>query len=148
LHRVFLYLYIMKNHSLIISIILAIIIILLLSSCGTRKIDTQQHENIVIENSYSNGSKIVLGNNFTYKPFDNLKPMILDGKKFENAIVSNDKSTIIEKWKTRNINKTIVIEKVKKTEKTDHTILYIGLAFVICLFVFLWFKFPKFKTGI
>jgi len=136
----------MKKHSLEISTILAIIIILLLTNCGTRKTDTQQHENIVIENSYSNGSKIVLGNNFTYKPFDNLKPMILDGKKFENAIVSNDKSTIIEKWKkkTEYITKTITVHRT--TEKTDHTILYIGLAFVVCLFVFAWFYLPKFRV--
>jgi len=143
---VFLYLYIMKKHSLEISTILAIIILLLLSSCGTRKTDTIHKDSISINNTYSQGSKIVLGNTFTYKPFDNAKPMILDGKEYKNAIISNDKSIVIEKWKTRNINKTIVIEKIKKTEKTDHTFLWIGLAFVICLFVFLWFYLPKFKV--
>jgi len=137
----------MKKHSLEISTILAIIIILLLSSCGTRKTDTIHKDSISINNTYSQGSKIVLGNTFTYKPFDNLKPMILNGNKFENAIISNDKSTVIEKWKTRNINKTIVIEKIKKTEKTDHTILWIGLVFVICLFVFLYFYLPKFRVS-
>jgi len=142
---VFLYLYIMKKHSLEISTILAIIILLLLTSCGTRKTDTQQHENIVIENSYSNGSKIVLGNTFTYKPFDNAKPMIIDKKEYVNVVISNDKSTIIEKWRTRNIAKTIVIEKTKATIRENNDFLWIGLVFVSCLFVFLYFYLPKFK---
>jgi len=138
----------MKKHSLEISTILAIIILLLLTSCGTRKTDTQQHENIVIENSYSQGSKIVLGNTFTYKPFDNLKPMVIEGKEYKNAIISNNKSTTIEKWKNRNITKTITIEKKKATTRENNDFLWIGLVFVICLFVFLWFYLPKFKTGI
>jgi len=137
-----------NNYQLIVSIIISLTIIGLLSSCGTRKTDTQQLENIVIENKYDTGSKIVLGNTFTYKPFDALKPMVIEGKKYENAIVSNDKSTIIEKWKnkTEYITRTITVHRT--TEKTDHTILYIGLAFVICLFLFLWFYLSKFKTGI
>jgi len=135
----------MKKHSLEISTILAIIIILLLSSCGTRKTDTQQHENIVIENSYSNGSKIVLGNTFTYKPFDNAKPMVIDKKEYVNVIITNNKDKIIEKWKTRNINKTIVIEKTKSTTRENNDFLWIGLVFVVCLFMFLWFYLPKFK---
>ena len=117
-------------------------------SCGTRKVETEKHESLEVNNSYSEGSKIVLGNNFKYVPFDNAKPMIIDGKKYENAIVSNDKSIIKEIYKRFNIYSHFNIEKRKQTEKTDHTILYIGLVFVICLFVFLWFYLPKFKTGI
>jgi len=135
-----------RKHTLETSIILAILIILLLTSCGgTRNTDTQQHENIVIKNEYKQGEKIVLGNSFIYRPFNNNKPMILDGKKFENAIVSNDKSTVIEKWKTRDILKTITIEKVKKTEKTDYTLLYIGLFLVLIIGALAWFKLPRMK---
>lgn len=138
----------MKKHSLEISTILAIIIIILLSSCGTRKTDTQQHENIIIENNYSQGSKIVLGNNFTYKPFDALKPMVIDKKEYVNVIISNDKSTVMEKWKkkTEYITKTITVYRT--TQKTDHTILYIGLFLVLIIGVLAWFKLPSFKTGI
>jgi len=135
-----------RKHTLETSIILAILIILLLTSCGgTRNTDTQQHENIVIKNEYKQGEKIVLGNSFIYRPFDNARPMILDGKKFENAIVSNDKSIVIEKWKTRDILKTITIEKVKKTKKTDNTLLYIGLFLVLIIGVLAWFKLPSFS---
>jgi len=125
---------------------LLIFLSLFLISCGgTRNTDTQQHENIVINNEYKQGEKIVLGNSFIYRPFDNNKPMILDGKKFENAIVSNDKSTVIEKWKTRDILKTITIEKTKLTEKTDNTLLYIGLFLVLIIGVLAWFKLPSFR---
>ncbi len=136
----------MKEHSLEISTILAIIIILLLSGCGTRKTDNQQRDSISINNTYSNGSKIVLGNSFTYKPFDNAKPMVIDKKEYVNVIITNNKDKIIEKWNNRFITKTITIEKTKLTEKSDYTILWIGIAFVICLFIFLWFYLPKIKT--
>ena len=125
-----------------------LIILFSLYSCGTRKTDIQQRDSIHIENSYSQGSKIVLGNTFTYKPFDNLKPMVIEGKEYKNAIVSNDKSKIVEKWKNRNITKTIVIEKIKATKKTDYSNLYIGLFAVLILGVLAWFKLPSFRKGI
>ena len=138
----------MKKHSLEISVILAIIILLLLSGCGTRKTEIVKRDSIHIKNSYSTGSKIILGNTFTYKPFDALKPMIIDKKEYVNVIISNDKNVIIEKWKNRNIIKTITIEKTKATKKTDNTFLYIGLFSVLIIGVLGWFKLPSFKKGI
>ena len=136
---------IMRN--LIICALLAIII-LLLFSCGTRKTDTQIKDSIHIENNYSQGTKIVLGNTFTYTPFDALKPMVVEGKKYENAIVSNDKSIAKTNWNNRYITKTIVIDKKKKTEKSDNTILLVLIALIVCGFIFLYFYLPKLKTGI
>ena len=136
---------IMRN--LIICALLAIII-LLLFSCGTRKNDTQIKDSIHIENNYSQGTKIVLGNTFTYTPFDALKPMVVEGKKYENAIVSNDKSIAKTNWNNRYITKTIVIDKKKKTEKSDNTILLVLIALIVCGFIFLYFYLPKLKTGI
>jgi len=133
---------------LLISTILAIIILSFLCSCGTRKTDTQQSENITIENQYDTGSKIVLGNTFTYRPFDALKPMVIEGKTYSNAIVSNDKSIIKEHWNTKYINTTITKHRTKQTEKTDNTFLYIGLFLVLVLGVLAWFKLPSFRKGI
>jgi len=130
---------------LLISTILAIIILSFLFSCGTRKTDTQQLENIVIENQYSTGSKIVLGNAFTYTPFDPLKPMVIEGKKYNNAIVSNDKSIIREVWKRETKYKTITIEKTKATIRENHDFLYIGLFLVLILGILAWFKLPSFR---
>ena len=136
--------------TLSISFLLAIMILLLFAvyGCGTRKTDTQQRDSIHFENNYSQGTKIVLGNTFTYKPFDALKPMSIDGKEYVNVIISNDKSKILEKWNNRYITKTIVTEKKKQTEKSDNTILWIFIALIVCGFVFLWFYLPKLKTGI
>ena len=127
---------------LLTSILLALLILLLFAvcGCGSRKVDTVQRDSIHVENNYSQGSKIVLGNNFTYRPFDNLKPMIIEGKKYENAIVSNDKTKIVQKWKNRNITKTVTLEKTKQTEKTDYTILFLGMFFILALFLFLHIK--------
>ena len=84
----------MKKHSLEISVILAIIILLLLSGCGTRKTEIVKRDSIHIKNSYSTGSKIILGNTFTYYPIDTLKSMIIDNVVYKNVIITNDKSII------------------------------------------------------
>ena len=133
--------------TLSISFLLAIMILLLFAvyGCGTRKTDTQIKDSIHVENNYSQGTKIVLGNTFTYKPFDALKPMSIDGKEYVNVIISNDKSKIVEKWKNRNITKTITVEKTKQTEKSDNSIMWIFIALIVCGFVFLWFYLPKLK---
>jgi len=130
---------------LLISTILAIIILSFLFSCGTRKTDTKQSENIIIENQYDTGSKIVLGNTFTYTPFDPLKVMVIEGKTYSNAIVSNDKSQTIIKWNTRFIKEKKTEYRTKQTEKTDNTFLYIGLFFVLVLGILAWFKLPSFR---
>lgn len=136
--------------TLSISFLLAIMILLLFAvyGCGTRKTDTQQRDSIHIENNYSQGTKIILGNTFTYKPFDALKPMSIDGKEYVNVIISNDKSKIVEKWNNRYITKTITTEKNKQTEKSDNSIMWIFITLIVCGFVFLWFYLPKLKTGI
>jgi len=136
--------------TLSISFLLAIMILLLFAvyGCGTRKTDTQQRDSIHVENNYSQGTKIVLGNTFTYKPFDALKPMSIDGKEYVNVIISNDKTNIVEKWNNRYITKTITTKKKKQTEKSDNSILWIFIALIVCGFVFLWFYLPKLKTGI
>jgi len=136
-----------NNYQLIISIIISLATIILLSSCGTRKTDTQQRDSIHIENNYSQGSKIVLGNTFTYTPFNPLKPMIIDKKEYVNVIISNDKTIVKTNWKNRNITKTITIEKTKATKKTDNTFLYIGLFSVLIIGVLGWFKLPSFRKG-
>lgn len=137
-----------KIFEILIFLLLLSLAMLAMSCGGTRKTNTQIKDSIHIENNYSQGTKIVLGNTFTYKPFDALKPMKIDNVVYKNVIVTNDKSKTITKWKNRNITKTIVIEKEKKTTRKDNTWLYLGLFFVFVLFIFLYFYLPKIKTGI
>jgi len=139
-----------RKHSLELAVILAMIILLFLAyGCGgTRQVATEKHEEITIENSYSEGSKIVLGNTFTYTPFDAIKPMKIEGKEYINAIVKSDKSKTVTKWNDRNITKTITIEKTKQTTREDNTWLYIGLFAVLVLGILAWFKLPSFRKDI
>jgi len=117
----------------------------LLCSCGTRKTETIKRDSISINNTYSQGEKIVLGNTFTYIPFDSLKPMKIDGKEYVNVIITNDKSKTVTIWKDRNITKTKGSLKLKQTEKSDNTILWIGIAFVIAAGVIAFLKIPSLR---
>jgi len=136
----------MKNLTFCAFVAVMAILMWFVYGCGgTRQTNTEKLSNIEIKNEYQEGLKIVLGNTFTYTPFDALKPMVLDGKKYENAIVSNDKSKTITKWKDRNITKTIIIEKKKETTRTDNTWLYLGLFLIAGCLVFLYFYLPKIK---
>ena len=115
-------------------------IILLFVSCGTRKTEVVHKDSIVIENSYSQGSKIVLGNTFTYSPLNSLKPMIIEGKTYENTIVSNDKSKTVVKWKDRIISKKEIIYKTKIIDKKDNANIWIGIVFVLVIGLVIYFK--------
>ena len=115
-------------------------IVLIFVSCGTRKTESVHKDSIVIENSYSQGSKIVLGNIFTYTPLDSLKPMVIEGKTYENTIVSNDKSKTVVKWKDRLITKREIIYKTKIIEKKDNANIWIGIVFVLVIGLVIYFK--------
>ena len=128
----------MKNYLIFLSL-------LLISCGGIRQTNTQTKDSVSINNTYSQGEKILLGNIFTYTPFDALKPMVIEGKEYKNVIVSNDKSKIITKWKNRNITKTITVEKSKQIERKDNTLLWIGIASVVMVGVVAYLKIPSFK---
>jgi len=120
-----------------------IFLLLFLISCGgTRQTATEKHEEVIIKNTYSQGEKIILGNTFTYTPLDAIKPMVIEGKEYKNAIVSNDQSKVIEKWKNRNITKAITVKKVKQIERKDNTLLWVGISAVVMVGVVLYFKIP------
>ena len=117
-----------------------ILILLLFISCGTRKVESTQKDSIVIQNSYSQGSKIVLSNTFTYTPLNSLKPMVIEGKTYENAIVSNDKSKTVVKWKDRIITKKEIVYKTKTIEKKDNSNIWIGVVAILVIGILIWFK--------
>jgi len=135
----------MKNIFKILFFALLLSLIWLMMSCGTRKVETIHKDSISINNSYSQGEKIVLGNTFTYTPIDALKPIKIDGKEYQNVIITNNKDRIVEKWKNRNITKTITVEKKKQSEKSDYSIMWIGIAFVIVAGIVAYFKIPSIR---
>ena len=140
-----------NNYPLILSATIAVLIMILLSSCGTRKVSNKQttfkSDSLIIENKHVLSQEIILNDIFTLKPFDTLKPIIINGKSYFNVIITNDKSKITKtEDKTENKVSSVKKEsevKIKESKKTDNTILYIGLFFVLCLFIFLWFYLKK-----
>lgn len=140
----------MKN--LIICVLLAILI-LLLFSCGTRKTDIsyqkQSKDSITIENHYTQATKTVLMDVFTAKPIDALKPMWVDGKKYQNAVISSDKSKVhyrtIDIYQTRKIYRTYKQYQEKSVDKTDNANLWIGLVFVFGILIVIFLILKKHK---
>jgi hypothetical protein len=66
-----------------------LILLFLIIGCGTRKVDTVKRDSISINNTYSNGSKIVLSTDVIFEPIDALKPFKIDGKRYVNVKVTN-----------------------------------------------------------
>jgi len=117
------------------------VVFIFLGCAGSRNVDLAQHEDININNTYQEGSKIVLANTFTYTPFNALKPMTIEGKTYSNAIVSNDKSKTFIKWKNIYTHTKITITKTKIIDRTNHDFLYLGMFGIVALLLFVYFKF-------
>ena len=131
-----------------------LLILLLLISCGTRKTSQQKttfkSDSLSVENTRVLKQNIELRDIYSIKPFDVLKPMVIDGKEYFNATIVYDKSKF-DNFEVSQGEKVIRIEtekevKNKESEKTDYTILFALLFFILCLFVFLWFKLPNVKV--
>jgi len=143
----------MKNLTFCAFVAILLLLLFAVYGCGgTRNTDISKNtsENINIENSYSMGEKIVLNDIFTYTPLDTSKPMVLNGKSYQNTVVKSDKSISKEKkvdTRTKyNIIKTIVIEKT--TTKTNHDYLYLGMFLIVVIAVFSWFYFRNYRPRI
>ena len=128
-----------------------LLILLLLISCGTRKTSQQKttfkSDSLSIENTRVLKQNIELRDIYSIKPFDALKPMVIDGKEYFNATIVYDKSKF-DNFEVSQGEKVIRIEtekevKNKISEKTDYTILFASMFFIAFLFIFLWFKLKK-----
>ena len=125
-----------------------LLIIFLIVSCGTRKTSQQKttfkSDSLSIENTRVLKQNIELRDIYSIKPFDALKPMVIDGKEYFNATIVYDKSKL-DNFEVSQGEKVIRIEtekevKNKESEKTDYTILFASMFFIAFLFIFLWFK--------
>jgi hypothetical protein len=125
--------------------------LLLIVSCGTRKTYNKstsfKSDSLSVENSRILSQNIILNDIGELMPFDSNKPMIIDGNYYYKKIIKHYKSKF-EDFKIDESN-VIVSDKSesetenKVTEKKDNSNLWIGIVFVVCLFIFLWFKTGK-----
>ena len=136
-------------------IVCAIIALVILSSCGHRTTSTGKTQiktdSLNIENKRILSQNITWSNIGSIKPFDALKPMLIDGKEYFNVSIQFDKSISksIEIKGSENFSYSsgFGLIKSKNTEKKDNTILWIGVSSVVVLFIFLWFYLPKLKIN-
>lgn len=130
---------------------LAILILLLVisCSCGSRKVDRQHHEfksNLsVVDSSYILTQNTRLNDIGELTPIDNTKPFIVDGKEYFNVSIKFDKSRFdsikIDKKNIGTVSSSTEITDNKKTEKTDYTILIIGLGLIALIGVVFFFRY-------
>jgi len=136
-----------NNYPLLLSATIAVIILLLLSSCGTRKTDKKYHE---IKSNYSfNDSSYILNQNVRLNdigeisPIDNAKPFFVDGKEYFNVSIKFDKSKFndfeLNQTYTGTVNGTSEISDNRQTEKKDNALLYLGIVLIVGCLVFAWF---------
>lgn len=139
----------MKNNwQLIISSVIAIVSIILLSSCGSRKTIHEyfsvKGDSLKIENNHVLKQEIILKDIYSIKPFEVSKPMIINGKEYFNVIIEYDKSKF-DNFEIAKSNVTVQVKKEntqtsKNTDRNDNTVLFLGMFAILALFVFLWFK--------
>lgn len=102
-----------------------IILVLLITSCASRKVDvsklsveTKVDSSVVIkfDGTYVKENNVATEDSeeeIEYKPLDTLKPMVIDGKQYINAIIK------LKKKKGIKIDKTKVISKVSSIKKLN-----------------------------
>lgn len=130
----------------------AILLTSFATSCGGTRSTAKSRIDVKADSIKINNNIVLRQNSALYdvillEPIDISKPIILNGVAYYNTSIKFDKSKF-ENLEYKDLSElsyssTGKIEKSKETEKTDNTIMYIGIAFVICLFIFLWFYFPK-----
>jgi len=131
----------------------AVIALVILYSCGHRTTATEKKQ--IKTDSLNTENTRVLSQNITWsnigsiKPFDALKPMIIDGKEYFNVSLHFDKSistgTKIEGKENLSYTGSEITSKNKQSEKTDYTILILGIFTVVALFLFLYFYLKSLK---
>ncbi len=142
-----------RSGTKLVNIFLAMLLIGAVTSCGNRKATQSKKsiksDSISVENNLVLKQNVVLRNIGRIKPFDAAKPMIVDGKEYFNCTIEYDKSKF-ERIDIDVGHKEVEITKdkfakEKESEKTDYTILYLGIVFIFIFFVCLYFYLPTLK---
>ena len=126
-----------------------------MDGCGTRitgksRIEIK-HDTLKINNYYELAQNSTFNDILELKPIDNTKPIIINGKSYYNASILFDKSIKngIEMKGSENLSYSgsSEVSNKKNTESKNYNFLWIGIVFVIALFIFLWFYLPKLKIN-
>lgn len=137
-----------------------IILVLLITSCASRKVDvskssieTKVDSSVIvkIDGTYVKEANVAIVENYEeleYKPIDSLKPMVIDGKSYINTIVKSKKKKTVKIDKTKEIAKVSSVKKinVKKDDvkkgyvkKVDKKTNYYVLLWLLLPILIIWF---------
>ena len=117
-----------------------------LDGCGIRKTAKEYHtfksDTLKVNNNYELKQNSTFNDIFELKPIDNTKPIIINGKSYYNASILFDKSIKngIEIKGSENLSYSgsSEVSESKNTESKNQNFLWIGIVFVVALFVFLY----------
>lgn len=131
---------------------ISILFCLFVIGCGKRITSTEKHyiknDSLKIENSVELRQNLKLSNIGKLKPFDALKPMIIDGKEYFNVTFEFDKSVDSNFQITAGNNLSYKGSdnsgSTRNTEKTDYSNIWIGLSFVIGILFVLYLTLKKY----
>lgn len=129
--------------------------IILAAGCGTRNTCKSRVEiksdTLKVNNSYELAQNSTFYDIFELKPIDNTKPIIINGISYYNASILFDKSIKngIEIKGSENLSysSSSKVSESKTTESKNNNFMWIGIVFVVSLFIFLWFYLPKLKIN-
>jgi len=140
-------------------VVFCLVTIILVAGCGTRKTETSKTEikkDTLI--SVLSEKNIKIDSNYTFDfstfkiyPIDVSKPMLVRGVVFENAIIegtNKKESGKLQKIVQDNVQEikkgsNYTKEKIKETEKSDYTILFVLIALIVVSGIIVYLKLPK-----
>ena len=134
--------------------LIKILLLLFFVSCGTRKTAKEYHtfksDTLKVNNNYELTQNSMFNDILELKPIDNTKPIIINGKSYYNASILFDKSINngIEIKGSENLSYSGSSEmsKSKNTESKNQNFLWIGIVFIIALFVMVYLILKKYKV--
>lgn len=131
-----------------------IILVLLITSCASRKVDvskltieTKVDSSVVIkvDGTYVKENNVVTDNSeeeIEYKPLDTLKPMVIDGKQYLNTIIRLKKKKGIKIDKTKLISKVSSIKKLNVKKEDSKKAVNKKVDKKANYWMYLWFLIP------
>lgn len=142
-----------RTKNIIFCFVLATAILCCIFGCGKRTTTYEKH--YIKSDSLNIQNNTELKQNYTFndigsiRPFDPLKPIIMDGKYYYNVIIDFDRSIYsgIEIKANENLSYSGSEsgKENKETVKIDNSNLYIGLSFVVGLLFILYLTLKKYK---
>lgn len=125
-----------------------LVILIVAVGCGTRNTGKTYHEfkadSLRINNNIVLTQDKRFNDVFSIEPKDNTKPIIINGVAYYNSVLKYDKS-IVNKVEYKDLSKlsydsSETIKKEKTTHREDNSNLWVGIVFVILMFLWAYLK--------